>query len=82
MMKKLTSKEVLAINLRALMNKNEHTEGYVHRKTGIAQSTVGRILKCESSATLESIDSLAKLYGLLPWQLLVTDLDVSNLSVL
>ena len=71
-------KSVLAANLRVLMVKNSHSEGYVHKKTGIAQSTVGRILRQESSATLESIDALAKLYGLQSWQLLVHELDVSN----
>ena len=78
MMKKVNSKEILAKNLRKFMDKNKHSEQYVHKKTGIAQSTVGRILRVESSATLDSLESIASLYGLQAWQLLVADIDPSN----
>jgi Helix-turn-helix len=82
MNKPLDSKTILGINLRMLMLHNKHSQGFVHKETGISQSTVGRILYAKVSATTDSIDSIAKLYGLLSWQLLVCNLDIQNLPTL
>lgn len=82
MVKNLKSSEVVAANLKALMLKNGHSEGALHRKTGLSQSTIGRTLKGESAPNVDTIDALAKAYGLLPWQMMIPDMDVSNPPVL
>ncbi len=82
MNKPLDSETILANNLRMLMSHNMHSQGFVHKETGISQSTVGRILYAKVSATTDSVDSIARLYGLLSWQLLVADLDIQNLPTL
>jgi transcriptional regulator with XRE-family HTH domain len=82
MVKNLKSREVIAANLRALMNKNKHSEGDLHRKTGLSQSTIGRTLKGETATTVDTLDLIAKAYGLLSWQMMIADLDISNPPVL
>lgn len=82
MMKKVDSREIIASNLKALMTKNNHSEGFLHKKIGLSQSTIGRVLKKESSATVDTIDTIANFYGLTSWQLMVVDLDVNNPQVL
>ncbi len=78
MVKTLKSKEIIAFNLRKLMDKNKHSEGDLHRKTGLSQSTIGRTLKGETATTVDTLDALAKAYGLLSWQMMISDLDITN----
>jgi transcriptional regulator with XRE-family HTH domain len=82
MVKNITSREVIAANLNALMEKNKNSEGELHRKTGLSQSTIGRTRKAETATTVDTLDAIAKFYGLSPWQLLIADLDISNPPVL
>lgn len=69
------------------MEKHKDSQGSVRAKAKrhsytISQSTIGRILNQQTYATLESIEGIADIYGLLPWQLLVPELDVGNPPVL
>lgn len=52
------------------------------KKSGIAQATIGRILRGETSATIETLSDLAKAYGLQGWQLMVAGMDPNNPPVL
>lgn len=81
-MVKDTTRMVLARNLAALMAKNKHSQGYVHKRTGVSQSTVGRILNCDVAATSDTLDAIAKLYDVFAWQLIVPELDVYNPQML
>lgn len=54
------------------------TQKAVAKRSGMDQTTVGRILNCKHSPTLKQIDGLADAFGLLPWQLLVPSLDATN----
>lgn len=74
----MNSRKIIADNLKKLMFKNSQSQGYIHRMTGISQSTVGRILNNEVSPTIDSLDKIANLYNLHSWQLLLPDLDVEN----
>lgn len=47
----------------------------------VTKSTVQRIMAGEASATLEQLDRLAKALDLLPYQLLIPDLDPNNPQV-
>jgi transcriptional regulator with XRE-family HTH domain len=78
MSKTIKTREVIAANLRKLMDKNNHSEGDLHRKTGLSQSTIGRTLKGETATTVDTLDTIAKVYGLLSWQMLIEDLDITN----
>lgn len=72
---------MLAQNLKALL---EHKDGpksqsELFRKSKVAQATIGRILGEEGeNARIETIDKLAKAFGLEGWQLLVPGMDPSN----
>lgn len=80
MRKLLTSGQVLSANLKRLMDdaKPPITQMAVSKVSGIPQRTISRIKRGEVSPTLNSIDGLAKAFGLLPWQLLVQDMDPKN----
>lgn len=73
---------VLVQNLQACMasNRGPTTQDGI---PGVAQATIGRILKGESKAArLDTIAKIAKAYGLEPWQMLVPGMDPGNPPVL
>ena len=74
------SPSVLSTNLKALMQASEdlRSQAALGKKCGIDQRTVGRILNEEHSPQLKQIEAIANAFGLLPWQLLVPDLDPKN----
>lgn len=82
-----TPKAVLRRNLKALMDKTKnygpHSQGELHRKSGVAQSTIGRILGAEGEDSgIETVGRIARAYGLEGWQLLVAGMDPANPPVL
>lgn len=70
----------LALNVKALMARTggPSTQGELHRRSGVAQATIGRILKGDQTARVETVAMIAKAYGLEPWQLLVPGMDPTN----
>jgi transcriptional regulator with XRE-family HTH domain len=78
MAKTMKIRAVLAANLKVLMAANNHSQGDVHRHTGIAQSSIGRIINMQVDATIGTLESIADLYHLQAWQLLVQDFDHTN----
>jgi transcriptional regulator with XRE-family HTH domain len=59
------------------------TQGALRDKSGVAQATIGRILgDIGENAKIETVDRLAKAYGLEGWQLMVAGMDPSNPPVL
>lgn len=42
------------------------------------QKQIDRIVKAESAISLDTLDELASACGLMPWQLLIPGLDLSN----
>lgn len=82
---KFTARAVLCQNVKALMGSGQgpKTQGELFRKSGVAQATVGRILSERGeNARIETVDKLAKAYGLEGWQLMVAGMDPSNPPVL
>lgn len=65
---------------------NKHgpsSQGELFRKSGVAQATIGRILSGEGeNARIETVEKLARAYGLEGWQLMVAGMDPSNPPVL
>lgn len=66
-------KAILASNLRAQLKARNWGQQELHRRSTVAQSTIGRILRRETAADVETIGQLAKALGLQPWVLLVPD---------
>jgi len=77
MPKSLSIGQVLRANLGRLMDDATPpiTQVAVSKVSGLPQRTISRIKRGEVSPRLSSIDALAKAFGLLPWRLLIPDLD-------
>lgn len=75
---------ILAQNLTALMagKIDKESQSALKRRSGVAQATIGRILRKEVNYRIETVAALARAFNLEPWQLLVPDLDPGNLPVL
>ena len=75
---------VLSQNLKALLSSKSGptTEIALGKKSGVAQATIGRIKRQEVAATIETVEQIAKAYGLEAWQLLVAGIDPTNPPVL
>lgn len=71
----MESREILAANLRARMderfaNAADRVEA-LHKRSGVARSTIQRILKSEVGATLDTIAHAAMALGCEPYELLL-----------
>jgi transcriptional regulator with XRE-family HTH domain len=66
-------RETLAKNLKSAMARAGVRQEGVTELTGVTQSTVSRILKCETPLSLDLLEDLAKGLGMHPWELLVDD---------
>lgn len=68
---------VLARNLASLMEARQPEpwkNRELARQAHLDHKTVGRILDGSHAATIDTIAALAEVFGLLPWQMLVPDL--------
>lgn len=80
--------KILAANLAALMA--AHRKKALGTQTGVAratagavnQRTIGRILKGEHKAQIDTLEALAEAFGVEPYQLLVPGLNPRNPQVL
>lgn len=76
---------VLRTNVLALM-RSPHgpgSQGELQRKSGVAQATLGRILSPRGeNSKIETIEAIAKVYGLEAWQLMVAGFNPANPPVL
>jgi transcriptional regulator with XRE-family HTH domain len=70
--KPMELKDILALRLRALMDARPDldTQAKVHKKTGLSQSTIQRILKREVSTGLDVVETLASAYRVGPLSLI------------
>lgn len=76
---------VLRRNLKALMATKEgpRSQNALAEKSGVAQATIGRILSDEGvDAGIETVDKIARAYGLEGWQIMVAGMDPTNPPVL
>lgn len=77
----MKAKIILAANLsRAMKLGGAKTRSQLGLKTasGVAQATIGRILRAETDATIDTVQALARTLDLEAWHLLVPDLDPKN----
>lgn len=75
-----TPAQILAQNLKALLQhgKGPRTQMELARKAQVGQATIGRILRADTAATVETIAALSAVYDLEAWQLLVAGMEPSN----
>lgn len=77
----MKTREILAANLERLMAEADgdgRTQIGLKRASGVAQATIGRILRRETDATIDTVQALALAFELHAWQLLVPNLDVKQ----
>lgn len=65
-MKKMSFEQVIADNLRGLMDRHSHLDSQpkVAKRSGVGQSTVGRVLRCSGSPSIETVSDIAEAFGL------------------
>jgi len=75
---------VLAQNLKALMQSKAGPKSQLAlaKKSGVGQATIGRILREETAASIDTVEEIAAAYGLQAWQLMVAGMDPTNPPVL
>lgn len=73
-----SSKKILDGNIRALIDREQLSVRGWSLKHGLQQRAIDRIVKEENAASIDTLDAIAEAVGLMPWQLLVADLDVLN----
>jgi transcriptional regulator with XRE-family HTH domain len=81
-MRKNRSNIVVANNIETFMKKSPllDNQSKLSRKSGVAQATIGRILRQETSATIETIDLLAEAFGVEAYCLLSSPEEVEKIT--
>jgi transcriptional regulator with XRE-family HTH domain len=82
-MSKKSSKEVLAENLRKLMNadKNLNSDRKLAAVSGVAHKTINNALHAKHDIQLSRIEALAKAFRITPVQMLCPNMDSSFLTI-
>jgi hypothetical protein len=77
-------RSVLSRNLQALIDSTPgDSQSALHRRSKVAQATIGRIVSDEGeNAGIETVEKLARAYGLYAWQLLIPGMEPGNPPVL
>lgn len=78
----MRAREILAQNVRALIDharEDKPALGTIQKvadqsKGGLTNGTVGRVVKASNATNIDTLDGLAEVFGLQPWQLLVENL--------
>lgn len=74
MTSKKSAKDILAANLRMLMNTAKHSEAALAKLAGVDPTTINNILNRNNAAKIDSVQAVAKAYGLDTWKLLVENM--------
>lgn len=76
------SRKILADNIQAMISKEGVSLNSWSKSKQLQQRQIDRLVKSEHAVSLDTLDEIANALGLMPWQLLVADLDLSNLPKL
>lgn len=73
---KKSTREIVAANLKRLMDSstNLRTQAQVSARSGVGQTTIGRILRAEVDARSDSLAALARAFGKSDYDLLRSDI--------
>jgi transcriptional regulator with XRE-family HTH domain len=72
--------EVLAANVRALMNRRGWNQEQLAKRADMSQTHVGNVLRKTASPTSTVIGKLAKAFGVADWLLIVPNVPVELLD--
>ena len=72
--KRPTTRETLARNLKALMRMKDWTQMELAAKSGVSQRMISHVLSQSTGCSTETAEALAKPFGLTGWHLLVPGL--------
>jgi transcriptional regulator with XRE-family HTH domain len=77
-------RRVFGENIKRLMESRPSLDSNpkLGARANIGIATISRIINGQSAATLDTVASLAKAFGVEPWQLLVPNLDAKNPQIL
>lgn len=67
----MDARRLFADNLKAAMKYRGMSQGDIRRRTGLAQSTVGRAMSMSHAPDLDTISKICNAVGYEPWQLLL-----------
>lgn len=83
-MAQVDTKTVLWENLKALMLHHWQRESLseLHRRSGLGLASIDRIKKRQTSVGVDTLESLAEVFGLQAWHLLTPRLDPGNPPVI
>lgn len=75
--------KALSDNLKKLMarHKQMRSQAAIGKAAGIDQTTAGRILNGKNAPSVDTLDGLAKAFGLEPWQLLLPNLNIERIEL-
>ncbi len=73
-----TAQEIVAANLTRLLTQRGLSQNQLAVKCGLNQTTVGHVRRAEVAAQVDSLERIATVFGLQPWQMLVPDLDLKR----
>jgi hypothetical protein len=76
-------RQVLAENVKALRERHPELGGLRpwSKRVGVGEATLVRILQASADVRLESVEAVARGFGVPAWMLLVEGLDPANLPV-
>lgn len=74
------AQEVLARNIRGLMDLRHWKERELANKSGVSQKTINNILHCRAATTMKNMDAIAGAFGLQGWQLLLPEIPVDIIA--
>lgn len=80
--RRVDMKAILARNLQAQLALKEWGQQELHRRSKVAQSTIGRILRRETAADVDTIGQIAKALDVEPWALLAPDFGEGTAALL
>ena len=71
-------KDILAENVKTLKDRSGLGNLKLSKKCNVSEGTINRALKATGALDIDSIDAIARAFGLHAWQLLVPHLDPTN----
>lgn len=81
-MKKQQASEVLAENVKSLLDTHRtiNTQAKLAQKSGVGQSTISRVIRGDTQATTETVEDLAKAFGVTTAQLMTPSAGMTNIT--
>lgn len=81
-MKKPQASEVLAANVKSLLDTHRtiNTQVKLAQKSGVGQSTISRVIRGDTQATTETVEDLARAFGVTTAQLMTPSAGMTNIT--